>query len=215
MSETGSPDIQLAATADAKATLALTPTKSQIILGVLAILAALIYGLSVYLFVQGKENAGYAFLIVGALLTAAILWAWSQSHVNQDLEGSQLKIQTNDGSISVDARVLDRLSTMQEFWNVLERIFSRQPIPVAAGVTDENMGLTPNSEDEAAQRVSEANAAGARACEAVAQIVPAVEQLKPALQNPPPAAGIEVAQTILVDHVPAAAPQPSASNMPG
>lgn len=215
MSEPGSPDIKLAATADASATLALAPTRSQIILGVLAILSAFIFGLSVYLFVQGKEYAGYSFLIVGALLTAAILWAWSKSHTNQDLEGSQLKIQTNDGLVSVDARVLDRLSTMQEFWNVLERIFSRQPIPVAAGVTDVNMGLTPNSENEAAQRVSEANVAAARACEAIVQLVPAIEQLKPVIQSHRSETGVEIAQTIVVDHDPAATTQPSVSNVPG
>lgn len=168
----GGPDVKLSASAAASASVALVPKRSQTVLGVLTGLAAVVFFLSVYLFTQNQETAGYAFLAVATLLTAAIIWAWSRSHTNQDLDGGQVRLETNEGTLAVDARVLDRLQQMQEFWKVLERVFTRQPIPAAVGMTDEKMQLVPNSASQAAGVVQEANAISVSACQALSDFVP-------------------------------------------
>ena len=166
--------------AEAKLGLEVRPAHSQVVLVALAIISVVPLLLGAYL-LAGDKTAGWAFVVIGSALAAAVLWAWTRSQADIDLVGSHpTKLISADGaSVSTDSRVLARPGGTESISTMLAAMMvDRRPLPMPAGTVASNGTLIPNSESEALALASQIN-------KSVEDLnARATEQLRDAMRGP-------------------------------
>lgn len=146
------------ASADLKAKVDLLPTRSQVVLVACASLAGLAMVMACWLFAHDKPE-GYVFVALTVALAAGVLWAWTKSQPDIDLDQAHpTSFAFPDGTtVSTDSRMLRTLDDPNALLSLLSGLIHRKPLPEASGTVGDDMTVLPNSKGQAQAVVARVN----------------------------------------------------------
>ncbi|MEW8352661.1 MAG: hypothetical protein AB2665_02580 [Candidatus Thiodiazotropha sp.] len=134
------------------------PSRSQVVLVSLIVLAGICY-LSGFLFLWEDKQYSWVPIILGVVLSAVVVAAWFKAQKDTDLENSSPTIvRDNIGNqIATDTRALMSPEGIQNMERLFSALTHREPLPEPDGIIDEFGDPVPNTLQEAQKRVIEAN----------------------------------------------------------
>lgn len=156
----------------ASAAIELVPKGNQIAVNIILVMAAVFFGVAVWLDFEGKSwvlagSVGFAFLVVGGGF-------WWKSHRNESLQKAHpftLKVGEGDNSVEVsaDARSLPALDYLKGILGQYSAVFHRERLPEASGTVDGAGQPIQSTQDQARLIVQEANEIAQRQSNAIAE----------------------------------------------
>lgn len=154
--------------ADIKATVKVSPEKSQVLLVALTIVLAITLIGSMVLLFNGQPEWWW-FLIFSTLLLCCILLAWFKSQPDSDLHNAHpTNFNFPDGtSLSTDTRGLRSPEVLKSITRVLNEAVDRKPLPLPTATLDNNYNPVPNSQENAKAIVDSINAKTQQASNAI------------------------------------------------
>lgn len=142
--------------AKVQASVNINPNRSQTFLVSLVGLAAILASGSAYL---NDSPLGWAFLGLSTLafVAASLCWWKSQPDVDSENAHPTNLALSQGGAISTDARTIRDPRAMRHLLQIIEAMTTRQPLPDADGLIDDELKLIPNSKEQAQAVTQEIN----------------------------------------------------------
>jgi hypothetical protein len=134
----------------------LSPKASQIFLVSNSVLAGFCLALGAGL-LFAANGAGWAFLVLAAMLMGGAFWAWHFSQPDVDLQAAvPTTLSLPDGTkVSTDSRTLRSKNAVAGLLQLCEA-YKREPLPAADGLVENGLPV-PNSEAQAQLQVRQIN----------------------------------------------------------
>lgn len=134
------------------------PTRSQVVIVSLILLSGVCF-VSGFIFLWENKSHAWIPLSIGLLVIVASVIAWFKSQKDTDLEGSSpTSFTDNTGNQMVtDTRALMSPEVVQNMEKLFCTLAHREPLPDPDGTIDDKGNPIPNSEEEARERVANAN----------------------------------------------------------
>jgi len=144
---------------DINAVVRVHPSKSQVFLVSLLLLAGVCFLTGFNLLVE-HPGVSWIPLVIGLLLTTVAIFCWKSSQKDMDMTDSNpTTIKASDGSsISTDSRMISSPESINSLIKLYSSITSRKPLPAPNGLVNDVGDIIPDSEADAIKNVDDINA---------------------------------------------------------
>lgn len=146
--------------AEVKASVDVSPVRSQVFLVAVLIVAAIAVYFSASLIRDGKTE-GWVFLIFAALAIGGAGWAWLKSQSDVDLQDAHpTQLSLPDGTtLTTDIRILRSPEGIQAMARLWQEMLCRRPLPPPDGLVDSSAQVIPDSKGAALALANQINSA--------------------------------------------------------